>query len=394
MALDIVRTNGFETSKMNLVPSRRRVVPDSHVLAARVEEWLAGQGDGFVSMTSVSNTTLPTSSNEVTHQSSSEARASREYLAASEERTTSSTGNNPSLFAKLPGELRNRIYRTYFEDFREDKEQVLEIKQTAPDFFNLLHTDHMIRSEASSIFYEEHLCVDTFLALTDELEGAMEARIKSICELVAIYDIHLRVSVTGQEMITMNEKMVREMPFSWNDHTRCDFVNKLSHFIATETKESFACSIGLQIPQEEIMSTSNHMVYVGRKVYASPSYRIERVDPEAISYQLRRLQQQTDAHEDQQVQQQQQQDLQQFHAGHMAHFQHFYTQLRLRQVQQMGPQPAPQKPLMLPNKRANAVPYWRQTKLERQQRQRPETHNRAEFLRVEGPLAELDWQMF
>lgn len=135
---------------------------------------------------------------------------------------------SPSLFAKLPGELRNRIYRAYFDMFAEEKEQstiardaffsmygeerlkmsadimqksaevtekAANIKKTLPPFLNVLHTDHMIRSEAGSIFDKEYLSIDRFASECD-LPGDMWARIRSICALVAIRNVSLPLSIT------------------------------------------------------------------------------------------------------------------------------------------------------------------------------------------------------
>lgn len=135
---------------------------------------------------------------------------------------------SPSLFAKLPGELRNRIYRAYFDMFLEEREtsavardeflrmivqelqgranniwqkttkvneKVVDIMKTLPPYLKLLHTDHMIRSEAGSIFDKEYLSIDCFATICD-LQGDMWARIRAICDLVAIRNVSLPLSIT------------------------------------------------------------------------------------------------------------------------------------------------------------------------------------------------------
>lgn len=79
---------------------------------------------------------------------------------ASEEKAVAAeAAPSTSLFAKLPGELRNRIYHLHFGNFHEmwktyyGQQSYRYLKELAPWFLNLLHTDRMVRSEAGSIFF-------------------------------------------------------------------------------------------------------------------------------------------------------------------------------------------------------------------------------------------------
>jgi len=172
---------------MDTVATQTHAAADSDTDAAAVEDNLAAADKSVAASTATNNIALAPKSNVATHQSSTATTTGQQFGAESEENAAALTDSNPSLFAKLPGELRrNRIYRAYFEDFREQKKKTLDIKKTAPTYLKLLHTDRMIRSEARSIFFKEYFCFDSFVAETDELEPAMEARIKAVCALVAL----------------------------------------------------------------------------------------------------------------------------------------------------------------------------------------------------------------
>jgi hypothetical protein len=300
----------------------------------------------------VNNIRLALKPNVATHESSTAALAHRRSDASSEEHAAGSADSSPSLFAKIPGELRNRIYRAYFEDFREQKKKTLNIKKTAPAYLNLLHTDRMIRSESSSIFFKERFCIDSFFALKEDLEHAMESRIKAICTLVAVHDIHLPISITVQEMISVHAWMFRQLPWAWDDFVRRSFVDELARFIANRTREVFVCRTGSQQqPQDPGNFPNGHMVYVGRKVHVSPRYRIERVDPDAAITPQQKLEQEQQHNE-------------------------------LLQV--LG---------MIAQEQRWEVLHGRHPGDE-QLHQELEELESAEFLRLEGPLAELDWNNF
>lgn len=100
-----------------------------------------------------------------------------------------------SPLARLPGEIRNRIFRAYFDMFAEETKQNVIYRPTAAKFLNILHVNHIIRSEAGSIFDMEYLCVDNF-ATVGHFQDALWLRIRSICALVAIRNIHSHVSIT------------------------------------------------------------------------------------------------------------------------------------------------------------------------------------------------------
>lgn len=242
----------------------------------------APAGGDAAASTSVNNIAPTLMSNVETHQCSTATFTGQQSGVVSEEHAADSADSNPSLFAKLAGELQNRIYRAYFEDFPVQKKNNLDIRKTILTYLNVLHTDQMIRAEASSIFFKEYFCCDSFVASMYDLEVTLEFRIKAVCALVAIHNVHLPISVNVQEMISVHEKLVRQLPLTWLDDERRDLVNRLVRFIADGTREVFVCRIG---PQEQLEgpedSPYEHMVYVGRKVHVSPNYRIERVDPDA-----------------------------------------------------------------------------------------------------------------
>jgi hypothetical protein len=73
----------------------------------------------------------------------------------SEKETTTTTALTPtttSRLANLSGELRNKIYRAYFDIFQQEKQKMINSRSTAPMFLNLLQVNRKIRSEAGSIF--------------------------------------------------------------------------------------------------------------------------------------------------------------------------------------------------------------------------------------------------
>jgi len=288
--LDAVGAEDPKSSNTNIIPTQTDAASYLNTNAAVVKDSLSAADGAAAVSTSVHKTTFALTTDAATHKHSTAALTSHQSGTASEEHDAVSASTNPSLFAKLPGELRNRLYRAYFEDFREQKKETLDIKETASTYLNLLHTDRMIRSEASSIFFKEHFCLDSFVALTEDLEHAMESRIKAVCALVAVYDSHLPISITVYEMVSVHDWMVRQLPLAWKDSARRNLVNKIIRFIANKTHEVFVGRTGSQ-QQPEVSEDSpySHMVYVGRKVHVSPRYRIERVDPDAAITPLQKL---------------------------------------------------------------------------------------------------------
>jgi hypothetical protein len=120
---------------------------------------------------------------------------------ASEDNTvhiTDATTITSSPFLKLPGEIRNRIYRFYFEDFDEQMSCRFAYNKSkmSPNFLALLHTNRMVRSEAGSIFYKEVAPFHSFTCPTDQpIEAVMLTRIRDVCSLVSIRDTHMHISI-------------------------------------------------------------------------------------------------------------------------------------------------------------------------------------------------------
>lgn len=98
-------------------------------------------------------------------------------------------------FAKLPGEIRNRIFRMYFDMFSKDTRENVIFRPTAAKYLNILQVNRLFRFEAGSIFDTEYLCVDNFVTV-GFFQDALWLRLRSICTLVAIRNIHSRVSIT------------------------------------------------------------------------------------------------------------------------------------------------------------------------------------------------------
>jgi hypothetical protein len=120
---------------------------------------------------------------------------------ASEESTAESPAastNTTSRFLKLPGELRNRIYRIYFEDFEEQMSRrfVYNPSRMTPTYLALLHINRKVRSEAGSIFWKEIAPFHCFPCPPDQpLEAVMLTRIRDVCSLMSIRDVRLPVSI-------------------------------------------------------------------------------------------------------------------------------------------------------------------------------------------------------
>ena len=393
MGIDAVEAKATIASSIDATTTRAKVTLIPNIDTATVKGPTAAVNDGAAASSSADNATLTMELDAAMEDLSIATLTGHDAVAVSEGCSATPATNKTSLFAKLPGELRNRIYRTFFDDFRQQKEKTMEIKETASDYLSLLHTDRMIRSEASSIFLEEYFCVDSFVALTEDLESAMESRVKAVCALVAIHDVHMPISITVQEMITLQEQMVRQMPFAWNDHARRDFMSKLTDFIVCETHGSFDCRSGSE-SEAEMIFPPGHMVFVGSKVRVSSRHRVERVDPHAVARaQLKH-----------QSAQQQQASLQSS-AADVAYLQPFHSQylqrqapleVRKQQLQQQDLSQQSEETLAHHLQASAHQMRQRESRLIRQQqlRREPAKLKRAEFLRVEGPLAELEWIRF
>ena len=114
------------------------------------------------------------------------------------EAATAAKTDASSLFARLPGELRNRIYRAYFEDFQEERYRLEceTLKDMGPDPLALLQTNRMLRSEASSIFYEEFAPFEQIpFAHQRETPDVVVSRIHALCTLLAMRDVNTRITV-------------------------------------------------------------------------------------------------------------------------------------------------------------------------------------------------------
>jgi len=160
------------------------------------------------------------------------------------------------------------------------------------------------------------------------------------------------MSITVQEMATVHDYMLRQLPLAWEDSNRCNLVDGLERFIANRTREVFLYHTGpQQQPEDPGDSPLGHMVYVGRKVYVSPRYRIERVDPDAAIMPQQKL------------------------AQSQRHGQLLQALATIGQKQL-------QEALHGPDPTDEGL-YQELEKL-----------GSAEILRVEGPLAELDWNGF
>lgn len=266
--LDAVRAEVIVTSNMNTTTAQANAAQSSIIGATAFEDALDAADDA----------TLTVQPDAATIASSAATLIGQDATSAILQHSTtpSPASTKSSLFADLPGELKNRIYRAYFEDFRQQKESNVDIKKTAPPYLNLLHTDRMIRSEASSIFLKEHLCSDSFFRSMD-IEGAMKSRIESICALVAIHDIHLPISITVREILTEQDLFLREIvPFARGySIVRRDFVDKLVQFIAGETHESFVCNASSNKSEEGRHHAPSHDKTSGSKVHVNYRYRVE-----------------------------------------------------------------------------------------------------------------------
>lgn len=112
--------------------------------------------------------------------------------------TTDETTIASSPFLKIPGGLRNRIYRLYFEGFEEQMDRRFpysKIKMSL-NYLALMHTNRMIRSEASSVFFKEVAPFHSFTCPTDQpIEAVMLTRIRDVCSLVSIRDAQIRLSI-------------------------------------------------------------------------------------------------------------------------------------------------------------------------------------------------------
>jgi hypothetical protein len=270
--LENAGAEGLNTTNMDCVATQVDAATVFNTDAAVSEDNSATATAGGDAAASTSASNIALMPNVATHQCSTATLSSQQPGATSEEHATESADKNLSLFAKLPGELRNRIYRAYFEDSARQRKHTMDIRKAAPTFLNLFHTDRMIRSEATSIFFKEFLSIDSFF-VPDDLEIAIKSRIKSICALIAINGMNLPLSITVQECIVAGTHYLREF--------RSDFVGKLMRFITNETNEWFARSGISKIPEEGTDPPSDHSMRLDSVIHSSHRYRIKRIHPDA-----------------------------------------------------------------------------------------------------------------
>lgn len=124
------------------------------------------------------------------------------HMSTRQETTANSSGadasDTTSPFCELPGELRNRIYRSYFEDFEEQMSRRFAYNKSrmTPTYLSIMHLNRKLRSEASSIFYKEVASFHCFPCPTDQpIEAVVLSRVRDVCALVSIRDVHMRISI-------------------------------------------------------------------------------------------------------------------------------------------------------------------------------------------------------
>lgn len=151
-------------------------------------------------------------------------------------------------FKKLAPELRELVYRAYFEDFVEAKSKVADIRKTAKTFLGSLHSNRAIRNEAGPMFNKDFLCIDKFTA-SHNLEAELWLRIKSACGLVAIRDVHSKMTIACTTVFKDQDAISRlaslgavTMPLSsatksWLE--QINFAAELRLFIEREEKKFY-----------------------------------------------------------------------------------------------------------------------------------------------------------
>jgi hypothetical protein len=119
---------------------------------------------------------------------------------------------------------------------QQKKENIVESKATAPMFLNLLHADHMIPSEAESIFYKEYLTVEYFREeeqdhwWTSRYVKVLE-HISAICSLVSLCDVYAHISIRYMACSSSEAE-------DWKEYRRCAILGKrISSFIAYSRRE-------------------------------------------------------------------------------------------------------------------------------------------------------------
>ena len=155
---------------------------------------------------------------------------------------------SPSLFAKLPGELRNRIYYAYLALIVGEKQKSADIRKAAPTYLNLMHTDHMIRCEFGSIFDKEYLCNNDSFVTGRDFEGDAYLRIQSTCALAAIRNIHSPISITCEKH-KVSSPVTLSYEYARGEYRR-RFGQQLSRFISNATS-SRAQKIGRSFPPKQ-----------------------------------------------------------------------------------------------------------------------------------------------
>jgi hypothetical protein len=141
---------------------------------------------------------------------------------------TDTTTITSSPFLRLPGELRNRIYRLYFEDFEEQMSRRFPYSKSkmSPNYLALMHTNRMIRSEAGSVFYKEVAPFHSFTCPTDQpIEAVILTRVRDVCSLISIRDAHMRISIRCTPSWTDHG----DTTFPWFDRWRRREINAFAN---------------------------------------------------------------------------------------------------------------------------------------------------------------------
>jgi hypothetical protein len=142
--------------------------------------------------------------------------------------TTSADTTSP--FLNLPGELRNRIYRLYFEDFEEQMSRRFAYNKSemSPQFLALMHTNREVRSEAGSIFYKEFAPVHSFSCPTDQpIEAVVLTRIRDVCSLISIRDEQMRISIRCTPSWKDHRRSVHDKDDAWRSREIVAFARSL-----------------------------------------------------------------------------------------------------------------------------------------------------------------------
>jgi hypothetical protein len=163
-------------------------------------------------------------------------------LPASEELTMNTTEttstNTTSPFLILPGELRKRIYRLYFEDFEEQMSRRFTYRKSkmSPNFLALMHTDREVRSEAGPIFYKEFASFHSFSCPIDQpIEAVVLSQIRDVCSLISIRDEQMRISIRCTPSRKDHRSSVHDKDDAWGSREIVAFTRSLWVHLARST---------------------------------------------------------------------------------------------------------------------------------------------------------------